>query len=403
MVLPVLAFNPIFSTDNLSPLIYPVSPPPITSSDCPLSPSPTSPLDYPLSPPPSKRRKLDENYPQTPEKWYDLQANPKKNGRVEVLLTPEAKRAERVIYIFKNIMTGKVLIGMTGQKLSKRVSQYQTQFNKHAKRVYQTFYEEVQANPSHFKFGILYRLKEGEALGVIERTYLLFEKFLNCYNQNRGGGGCAVTVVQSPLPSIILDTATIQKFKENIPNKSYPIKRPFIKKYFKLGRLQVTVSPNGGRKRGVVYGITDGKRWIVGKTEQEVRQRMYGYNHLFAHSDHELAQDVRERPQDFRLYILHENSWGTELSVMERIFIQVLDAVRSGYNSNDGGGGGSAQSTARRNLNTIFDEMENQEQVSDQPEADDLDEVDEFVANWDAFLNGEIEFPFASFVEAEAF
>lgn len=287
----------------------------------------------PSSPIPSKHPLF-----RSPEKWYPLKRQ--SNGRIQIEFTPTGKKTRNVLYQIKDRINDLSYTGMTGQEAGERANQHLRKINR---KISQTqFHLDVKTNPSNFSFGILYRAQEQERLGELEHAYLTSIPTTKVYNKNDGGGGCAVTtkVAKSDFSAKTLKLLqmTATQIKKTIPSQSYPLLRHPITK-----RLRFKIPAKVRGKRGVIYGITNGKKWMVGKTEQTLWQRMYAYHHLFFKNSHALAKAVNAKPKAFRLHILHEGAFGEELSAIEKVWIKALNSIKNGYNTNKGGGGGSAQ------------------------------------------------------------
>jgi hypothetical protein len=122
-----------------------------------------------------------------PGNWNQLTKTDE--GRITIELHPADAQKKQLIYVFWNTQTNTYLIGKTGTSISGRLSGYLTSFNK-PYMGNSPFIEEVQKDPTVFRFGILYELKDGEDLDEYETDFITQkrQKF-SLYNQNNGGGG----------------------------------------------------------------------------------------------------------------------------------------------------------------------------------------------------------------------
>lgn len=103
----------------------------------------------------------------------------------KALLSPNTKKSEKVIYVFKNNVTGKRYVGRTFRQLSKRVSEH-LHFAKNKKRdaSKKPLYQDIRKDPSAFSVGVLYKAPEGSSdvdLGTIEKA------FIEHYNSHKSG------------------------------------------------------------------------------------------------------------------------------------------------------------------------------------------------------------------------
>lgn len=121
----------------------------------------------------------------TPKKYYRLDLNTA--GQAVLNLTPTARKARNVVYVFKKIAGDGVYIGMTNDFT--RRAQEHVRASRHAAtdRGELPLPASIRRNPSNFKAGILAR---GGDLQQIERKMIAeAAKTGRVYNQNAGGGG----------------------------------------------------------------------------------------------------------------------------------------------------------------------------------------------------------------------
>lgn len=130
---------------------------------------------------------------ETPQKVYPVT---RKNGKIDVELTPTIKRVRNCIYVFKNIRTDERLIGRTGMLLKDRVSAYKYAMNMNqTDQKTSSFIKSIRENPEDFTFGILAISNTPSNLDDLEREYIEGKGSQeNGYNCNRGGGGGSVCI-----------------------------------------------------------------------------------------------------------------------------------------------------------------------------------------------------------------
>ncbi len=112
----------------------------------------------------------------------------------QVLLSPESKKTAKVIYVFKNNVTGQRYIGKTMRELRKRISEHM-HFARHTDKEnsQKELYKDLRKNPADFSVGILYKAPKKSKdidLDTIEKAFITHYDSVNTgYNQNGGGGG----------------------------------------------------------------------------------------------------------------------------------------------------------------------------------------------------------------------
>lgn len=131
--------------------------------------------------------KLTREQTRTPTKSYPLDYS--ESGKIQVILSPNAKASKGVIYGFKNIKNGKWLIGETERKVCDRISGYHYQFNHPEKDCGQLPLPcDVRSAPNDFRFYILDSVA-GDFKGLEKAWIKAKNSYRYGYNQNRGGGG----------------------------------------------------------------------------------------------------------------------------------------------------------------------------------------------------------------------
>lgn len=119
------------------------------------------------------------------------------------------------------------------------------------------------------------------------------------------------------------------------PDKYYPLRAD--------GKLAVT--PSVAKATRVIYVILNketGERY-VGKTEQELRERLYSHNFGIAHPEKKTGQkklyeDIRENPGNFQFGILRKVDDKENIIEAEKELIAAKNAYECGYNLTRGGG-----------------------------------------------------------------
>ncbi len=121
----------------------------------------------------------------------------------------------------------------------------------------------------------------------------------------------------------------------NTPDKYYPAQKD--------GKFALT--PTAAKTSRVIYVILNkktGERY-VGKTEQELRERLYSHNFGIAHPEKEsgqkrLYEDIREKPENFEIGILRKVDDKENIIDVEKELIAAKGAYDKGYNLTRGGG-----------------------------------------------------------------
>jgi GIY-YIG catalytic domain len=128
----------------------------------------------------------------TPEKTYPVRI---RRGLVKVILTPNGGSKNNVIYVFKNEITGKRLVGRTGQRLRRRVYQYHWSINSEkSDQRHRPFVKDIRQFPGDFSFGILAESNTPSNLDDLEEKCIeRKDSQKNGYNANKGGGGSTVS------------------------------------------------------------------------------------------------------------------------------------------------------------------------------------------------------------------
>jgi len=129
----------------------------------------------------------------TPTKSYPFI---KVDGKIKVLTSPGLRATEKVIYTIFDTKKTKIgetrhYIGLTGQKVSKRVSQHLSKFNSTKRRSKETkLVRKLRANPTRYRFGMLLQLEPNESLRKAE-IFAIKQKKATVIglNHNKGGGG----------------------------------------------------------------------------------------------------------------------------------------------------------------------------------------------------------------------
>ncbi|HEY5259738.1 MAG TPA: GIY-YIG nuclease family protein, partial [Rhabdochlamydiaceae bacterium] len=122
---------------------------------------------------------------------------------------------------------------------------------------------------------------------------------------------------------------------KDTPDKYYPLRKD--------GKLAVT--PTAAKTSRVIYVILNketGERY-VGKTEQELRERLYSHNFGIAHPEKEAGQkrlyeDIREKPENFEIGILRKVDDKENIIDAEKELIEAKGSYDNGYNLTRGGG-----------------------------------------------------------------
>lgn len=92
----------------------------------------------------------------------------------------------------------------------------------------------------------------------------------------------------------------------------------------------------------VIHNKSTGERY-VGKTEQELRERLYSHHFGITHPEKEVGQkklyeDIRENPENFEIGILQAVDENEDIFEVEKALIAEKNAYHEGYNQTEGGG-----------------------------------------------------------------
>lgn len=298
--------------------------------------------EAPLTPKKSKIQALvDQN--KTPEKTYDVKVD--ESGWVSLPLTPGAKKAANIIYMFRSKSTKRVLIGKTEGTAAKRVSGYVSTFNHPEKdKGKLPLPRAVQANPTDFEFGILCKSPLDVDLGALEQSYEeLKGAITHGFNERKGGGGGHARKADK---ENITPEKVDEVRKALFQNFSSPVKKPIRKT--ETG-YTVPLSPNSKKTKKVIYVFKNrvtGERY-VGKTLRELRKRISEHMHYAKHPEKDtgktaLYEAIRKDHASIDVGILYSIPKEQEgmSDEIEKAFIAHYDSDNTGYNGNAGGGGG---------------------------------------------------------------
>lgn len=120
----------------------------------------------------------------SPEKWYPIHQD--EQGKTSVEWSPEGKKTERCIYVFKDDMDRRY-IGKTTQELSKRVAVHLCNAKKNSSK--KEFYQVLKHAPETMKCGIAYKADQNENLDLIEAKFIQDTKSVEQgFNSNKGPG-----------------------------------------------------------------------------------------------------------------------------------------------------------------------------------------------------------------------
>lgn len=110
-----------------------------------------------------------------------------------VALSPHSKKMKKVIYVFKNRVTGERYVGKTERELRKRISEHMHYANHPEKDTGKTaLYQAIRDDHTSIDVGILYAIpkEQEEMIDEIEKVFIAhFDSTKTGYNGNAGGGG----------------------------------------------------------------------------------------------------------------------------------------------------------------------------------------------------------------------
>jgi len=271
----------------------------------------------------------------TPDRKYPISLN--KKGKLTVQLTPGAKEARDVIYMFRKKSTGEALIGYTEQTVGKRMQGYNSAFRSETSQKGQMpLPQAVREAPDDFEFGILVRSDGTIPIGRLEeRCIELKNSIENGYNQRSGGGGAHS---QNPIDPEKADEIVKNLFAEFSSPKKTPLKK-------EGKRVVAPLSPASKKAKGVVYVYynTVTKQRYVGKTIRTLMKRTSEHLHYAAHPEKDagkapLYEAIRKDAENIHLGILYKAEQGDEdyLCAVEKAFIERYNSYENGYNQNAG-------------------------------------------------------------------
>ncbi len=273
--------------------------------------------------------------PKTPEKISSPTKYYPFSPSLRVRFTPGVKKtASKIVYKIKNTKTGESYTGKTGNGLVSRTSSHLSGV-RHPEKDYgkKPLYDAIRAEPENFLVGVQAEATNDQKLNYLEDLCIeANNSILHGYNKRRGGGGGRARSTPVIIPKI-------KKVTCRTPKKGYPLRRRAD------GKVRVQMTPTYRKTRNITYGFrSDDGKWLIGETEQMLRDRLYSYHHAFDHPEKDkgklpLPTAVRLNPERFTLYVLHV---GENVKGMEAVWIKAKDSIANGFNQRRGGGGPSS-------------------------------------------------------------
>ncbi len=157
----------------------------------------------------------------------------------------------------------------------------------------------------------------------------------------RGRNGQSVTPLERTT------SETFQRKKKTPPLKKRPSSASAtpLKYYPASQEGKFALTPTAAKARRVIYTIVNTKteQRYVGKTEQELRDRLNAHHFGIAHPEKKIGQkplykEIRENPQDFQIGILLQVEPDEDIIATEAALIEEKKAYDEGYNATRGGG-----------------------------------------------------------------
>ncbi len=256
-----------------------------------------------------------------PTEWFAVSCE---NHVVKFNFPANLLKENRLIYIIKNKVKGRYLIGKTGNGLRKRCGNYLNEMknfkDKGGNSGRQQFLRDFKANPTHFEVGVLYVLDANEDLNELETLCIDCKRLvLPLYNDRRGGGGGLSHAEENPLTYAIPRPETGQL----TPEKCY--------RYIKdeLGQIRLNLTPRFKKKiqelmtqdpekhQGFYYivrHIKTGRTYIGTSGHPDKRVRQHGYKAEYGDPTNEkydldqltgkLHEAMGEDPEGFEVGLL---------------------------------------------------------------------------------------------------
>lgn len=318
---------------------------------------------------------------QMPEEWYNLS---RKSGKFKAHFPDHLiNEKKRIIYIFKNTVNDKILIGKTASGLKHRFSTYQAEFSKYLNTIKtkkkketgrQKFLRDMTSKPGKFVLGILHHLKETEDLDDFEKNFIKYKsRKWKLYNDNAGGGG------GSSHQEEIQHIYAVNQSQPITPQKYYPYAKD------DEGNIRVQLTPSIKDKMRilreknvqiVIYAIknlqTD-QRYIGVTNDFRRRAREHGYSSEIQDPTHHKYEESKKgslvhkaiaaNPENFAIGFfemdLKDNldanhfknfKFFTGSAQLEKEMIKIKESHESvnGLNSNKGGGGPISKNIKRK-------------------------------------------------------
>ena len=281
--------------------------------------------------------------PWTPTKTYPFTRT--SNGQVKVLWSPTASKTlgkRSVIYQIKNRSNFKRYLGQTTVDLFKRISAHLSQVNNEPDS---PLYRDLHKNPENFEVGAIPTSSPDE-----DESNLIDKKntILTGYNRRRGGGGGRKRINES-VSQDELKKHIAQFSKVYFTPPRYSLKRC-------NGRITHMVPQHVLKQANVIYRIQQktakGIHVYIGCTERKFVSRLREHLFFANHAAHKLSKNSRlyralhKKTEFFSISIIDSELFPQNLpvSVREQVVIQFYkNRGYTLYNSNQGGGGGSAK------------------------------------------------------------
>lgn len=331
--------------------------------------------------------------------WFRLEVD--ENRKVKFKIPKEYQKLLGLIYVIRNRIKKRYLIGETWQCLSKRLSGYSFEINTPGseKRVKKEgridFLTDVKKNPQDFEVGILYKLSEkiedDEDIKECEMRFIQGKSAVwDLYNDHQGGGGGVALSFENPIAFAVPNN---QNFT---PEKYYPMRaneQGKMRFHFSPGfndRI-MQISQDVGSTQTFAYSIKNldtGERYIGVTGDPQARAYRHAFLAEYADPYNEkydpdrlsghLHFEIANNPANFAFGLFPLKSSETVLSddaidqealnhysfpegraLLEKLLIAIKQSLHSesGFNANRGGGGGIAnphqKARVRKKLNFL--------------------------------------------------
>jgi len=327
-----------------------------------------------------------------PSAWFPITKN--ERGNFSISIPNEFSKKSNLIYVFKDSKENKLLIGKTGTELNKRINVYLSTFNQYNAGNHSEESEFVKAVTERchdFALGILYHVNSHEDINQCEDNLIRVKSKTHAlYNQRSGGGGGIPRSEETPSPFSFIsspsDPVSPPQYKKIKIDKNGNIRPLFEKNCLKTSLFKENEQGDSTSSKTYFYQfkhIKSGQKYI-GVTQRSAETRILEHCYQaeqFSKKSRKYSpsnkgtlfhEALGKNPEQFQVGILpisqaDPDEWSPKSRAKrqfcyssgetEQTLINLKKTLfkEGGLNSNQGGGGPSANHSAIRS----FEDKEN--------------------------------------------